>query len=122
DDVVEVLLDAGPPDRVVFHCFSGGRDLVETCAEHGWFMSFAGNVTFSNAADLREAAAAVPLDLLRAETDSPFLSPHPYRGKPNAPGRVALTVATLAGLHDLSGEEMARITSRNARRAFALEG
>lgn len=120
DDVVRVLLDEGAPARVVFHCFSGGPALVETCAEHGWYASFAGNVTFRNAGDLREAASRVPVDLLLAETDAPFLSPHPHRGQPNEPARVALTVAQLAALHDATAEDMANRTSANARRAFAL--
>jgi len=118
--VVAVLDDERAPDRTVFHCFSGGLDLVRTCAERGWFMSFAGNVTFRNAPDLREAAAAAPLELLVTETDSPFLSPHPHRGQPNAPGRVRLVVEQLAALHGRDADDMAAITSANARRLFAL--
>jgi TatD DNase family protein len=120
DDIVAVLLDEHPPPRTVFHCFSGGVDLARRCAEHGWFMSFAGNVTFRNAPDLRDAAAAAPLELLVTETDSPFLSPHPFRGRPNEPSRVPHTAAQLAELHEVSAEEMGAITSRNARRLFAL--
>jgi TatD DNase family protein len=120
DHVVQVLLDEQVPERTVFHCFSGDVSLVETCAEYGWYMSFAGNLTFKNAAGLREAAAAAPLDLLVTETDSPYLSPHPYRGKPNEPARVALVVAQLADLHGLDPEAMAEHTSANARRLFAL--
>ena len=120
EDVVATLLDEGPPARTVFHCFSGDVDLVRTCTEHGWFMSFAGNLTFRNAPHLREAAAAAPIELLVTETDSPYLSPHPHRGKPNEPARVTLTVAALAELHHRSLEEMAVATSRNAARAFCL--
>ena len=120
DDVVRVLAEEKAPPRTVFHCFSGGRDLVRRCAEEGWFLSFAGTVTFANAPDLRAAAAATPVELLVAETDSPYLSPHPHRGKPNEPARVVHTVAQLAALHDVPTEEMARVTSRNARRLFAL--
>lgn len=120
DDVVRVLLDERPPERTVFHCFSGGPDLVRACAEHGWYVSFAGTVTFRNAPDLRTAAAAVPLELLVAETDSPFLSPHPHRGTPNEPARVVHTVAQLAELHDVAPEDMAAVTSANAARLFAL--
>lgn len=122
DDVVAVLMDEKPLPRVVFHCFSGGPDLVRTCAEEGWFMSFAGNVTFSNAKDLQAAAAEVPLDLLLTETDSPFLSPHPFRGKPNEPARVSVTAAFLGQMHDRSPDELGQLTSDNARRAFALPG
>ena len=119
-DVVRVLLDEGAPPRTVFHCFSGGPDLVETCAAHGWFASYAGNVTFRNAPLLQEAARRTPLDLLVAETDSPFLSPHPHRGSPNEPCRVPLTVAFLASLHDATPDDMAAATSSNAARLFAL--
>ena len=120
DDVVATLLDEGAPERTVFHCFSGTVDLVRTCAEHGWFMSFAGNVTFRNAPDLREAAATAPVDLLLTETDAPYLSPHPHRGSPNEPARVAITTAALGELCGRTAEEMAAITSSNAVRAFAL--
>ena len=122
DDVVAVLDDERPPERTVFHCFSGGLELVRTCAERGWYVSFAGNVTFRNAPELRAAAAAAPPELLLVETDAPFLSPHPHRGKTNEPARVALTVAVLAELHDVQPARMAAITSANARRAFALPG
>ena len=120
DDVVAILEQEGAPDRTVFHCFSGDVQLVKICAENGWFMSFAGNVTFRNAPHLREAAAAAPVDLLLTETDSPYLSPHPHRGQPNEPARVALTVAALAEVHHVDAEQMARQTSDNAARAFNL--
>lgn len=120
DDVVRVLLDETAPPRTVFHCFSGGADLVEVCAEHGWFMSFAGNVTFKNAEPLRDAAAHAPRELLLAETDSPYMSPHPHRGKPNEPSRVTFVVEQLARLHDVDVADMARLTSENAQRAFGL--
>jgi TatD DNase family protein len=120
EDVVRVLLDERAPQRTVFHCFSGGLDLVKACVDNGWFLSFAGTVTFRNAPGLREAAAAAPTELLVTETDSPFLSPHPHRGKPNEPARVVHTVAQLAEVHGLDIEEMGRITSANAQRLFAL--
>jgi TatD DNase family protein len=120
DEVVAVLLDERAPERTVFHCFSGDAALVQTCVANGWFMSFAGNVTFRNAPQIREAAVAVPLELLVAETDSPFLSPHPHRGSPNEPSRVPLTVAQLAELRGISAEQMAETTTANARRLFAL--
>ena len=122
DDVVGILRDERAPDRTVFHCFSGDAGLVETCAEHGWYMSFAGNLTFANAQPLREAAASAPLDLLVAETDSPYLSPQPHRGQRNEPARVVLVVEQLAALHGLDPAEMAERTSANARRLFALPG
>lgn len=120
DDVVAILLDEGAPPRTVLHAFSGGVELVNLCAEQGWFVSFAGNVTFRNAEELRVAAKATPPELLLSETDSPYLSPHPLRGKPNEPARVAYVVDQLAELHGLDSQDMARLTSANARRAFAL--
>jgi TatD DNase family protein len=120
DDVVRVLLDERPLPRTVFHCFSGGPDLVEVCAEQGWFMSFAGNVTFRNAAPLQAAAAAVPDHLLLVETDAPFLTPHPHRGRPNHPGMVAVTAAFLAELRGVEVEALAATTSANAATAFGL--
>jgi TatD DNase family protein len=120
EDVVAILAEEGAPERTVFHCFSGGLDLVKRCAEEGWYCSFAGNVTFSNAPALREAAAHVPPELLVTETDSPYLSPHPLRGTTNEPARIPVIVAQLAELHGTSAEEMAVITSANARRLFDL--
>ncbi len=120
DDVVAVLTDEHAPERTVFHCFSGDAALVEACATNGWFLSFAGNVTFPNAPALREAAAAAPVELLVVETDSPYLSPHPHRGQPNEPARVMLTTAQLAELHGMPVEQMAEVTSANARRLFRL--
>ena len=120
EDVLSLLFEEGAPPRTVFHCFSGDQELVKVCAENGWYVSFAGNLTFRNAPSLREAAAAAPLELIVTETDSPYLSPHPHRGQPNEPARVVITVETLAELHDVRPEEMARITSENARRLFNL--
>jgi TatD DNase family protein len=122
EDLVRVLDDERAPARTVFHCFSGDVDLVRTCAERGWYMSFAGNVTFRNAPGLREAAAAAPLELLVAETDAPFLSPHPHRGKTNEPARIVHTVAQLAEVHGMDPAKMAEVTTQNARRLFALPG
>jgi TatD DNase family protein len=118
---LDVLADQGAPDRVVMHCFSGDLEVVRRCAEAGWYLSFAGNVTFRNAEDLREAAAAAPLELLLTETDSPYLTPHPYRGHPNDPSYVPHTLRALAAVrgHDVVG--LARIVLANAHRAFGLE-
>ena len=120
DDVIAILEEERAPERTVFHCFSGDEKLAQTCAERGWYMSFAGTVTFKNAPHLRKAAAAAPLELVVAETDSPYLSPHPFRGQVNEPARVAVTVELLAELHGLSVQEMAEATSANARRLFGL--
>ena len=118
DDVLRVLESEGAPDRVVFHCFSGDADFARRCADHGFVMSFAGNVTFKNADDLRAAASVAPLDLMLVETDAPFLTPMPYRGRPNAPYLVPLTVAALAEVRGVDAAEIADAVTATAARTF----
>jgi len=119
-DVLAVLDGEGAPARVVFHCFAGDEEAAGRVVEAGWFVSFAGTVTFRNAPGLRAACAVVPLDQMVLETDSPFLSPHPYRGRPNRPGRVAVTAQTVAEVHGVPVEQVAAATTATAVRAFAL--
>jgi TatD DNase family protein len=104
-DVLRILREEGPPDTVVFHAFSGDREMARECVRAGYLLSFPGVVTFKNAPALREAAAVVPPEHLLVETDAPFLTPHPFRGRPNAPRLLPLTVRALAatGGHDLDG-------------------
>lgn len=120
EDLLTILGDVGAPERTVLHCFSGDTELAERCAASGYFLSFAGNVTFKNASDLRKAAAATPLDALLTETDSPFLTPHPYRGRANEPAHVLLVARCLAEVRGVDLTELARATSANALRAFGL--
>jgi TatD DNase family protein len=122
DDCLDVLGSQGAPERVVMHCFSGDLEVTRRCVEAGWYLSFAGNVTFKNAQPLRDAAAATPLDLLLTETDSPFLTPHPHRGEANDPSFVPLTLRALAATRSCEVEEVAAAVVANAARAFALEG
>lgn len=109
EDVVRILLDelagGGLPDVVIFHCFSGDEQLARVAADHGWYVSFSGTVTFSNARDLHAAALVVPRSRLLVETDAPFLTPMPHRGRINASYLVPLTVRRLAELRgdDLDG-------------------
>lgn len=117
-DVLRILDEEGPPERVVFHCFSGGAELAKTCADKGYVMSFAGNVTFKNAGELREAVAVVPLDLLLLETDAPFLTPMPYRGKPNAPYLVPLTARRVAEVKGVTIGELCAAVSATGERLF----
>ncbi len=84
-DVLRILREEGPPDRVVFHAFSGDVAMARECVAAGYVLSFPGVITFKNAPELRAAAAVVPLDHLLVETDAPFLTPHPFRGRPNTP-------------------------------------
>jgi TatD DNase family protein len=117
-DVLRVLDDEIPPDRVVFHCFSGDADMARRCAERGWFVSFAGSVTFANAAALRQALAATPLERVLVETDAPFLTPHPHRGKPNASYLVPLTVRTMTDVLGTDLEVLCNALQHNADAAF----
>jgi len=117
-DVLRILEEEGPPPRVVFHCFSGDVPMVKQCAEAGYVMSFAGNVTFANAQPLRDAAAAAPPDLLLAETDAPFLTPVPNRGRPNAPAQVAYTLRCLAEVQGLDLAELCDTVTATAERTF----
>lgn len=96
DEVVETLLRVGAPEKTVFHCFSGGTELARICADNGWYTSFAGNVTFKNAQKLRDALELMPRALLLVETDAPFLTPEPLRGRPNAPYLVPHTLRAMA--------------------------
>jgi TatD DNase family protein len=119
DDCLDVLASQGAPERVVMHCFSGDLEITRRCVEAGWYLSFAGNVTFKNAQPLRDAAAATPLELLLTETDSPFLTPHPHRGEVNDPSYVPLTLRALADARSGEVEEVAAAVVANAARAFA---
>ena len=103
DDVLRVLDDEGAPERWVMHCFSGDADLARACLDRGGHLSFAGTVTFANAAGLRAAAALTPSDRLLVETDAPYLTPAPYRGRPNASYLIPLTVRALA---EVRGEDL----------------
>ena len=120
DEVLRVLLDEGAPERVVFHCFSGDLAMARVCAEHGFYLSFAGPVTFKPNDALREAAALCPADRLLVETDAPFLTPMPFRGRPNAPYLVPLTVRSLAGTRGADLDELCGAIAANGRAAFAL--
>jgi TatD DNase family protein len=117
-DVLRLLEQEGPPPRVVFHCFSGDAGMAKQCAEAGYVMSFAGNVTFTNAQPLRDAAAAAPAQLLLAETDAPFLTPVPNRGRPNEPAQVANTLRCLAEVQGLDLTDLCDLVTATAQRTF----
>ena len=108
EDVIDVLRRDGAPDRTVFHCFSGDEAMARYCAEQGWYLSFAGPVTFSANDELRRALRAVPLGQVLVETDAPYLTPHPYRGRPNAPYLVPVTVRGMAQALDVPLESLCR--------------
>ncbi|HEY3687594.1 MAG TPA: TatD family hydrolase [Streptosporangiaceae bacterium] len=118
DDILRILDADGPPEKVIFHCFSGDADMARLCAERGYYMSFAGNVTFTNAAPLREAALAAPPELMLIETDAPYLTPVPHRGKPNAPYLIPYTLRFLAELKGLDPGALARTIDAAGRAVF----
>ncbi|RFU88681.1 TatD family deoxyribonuclease [Streptomyces triticagri] len=117
-DVLRILKEEGAPERTVFHCYSGDAEMAQVCAEQGYFMSFAGNVTFKNAAPLREALAVAPAELVLVETDAPFLTPAPYRGRPNAPYLVPVTVRAMAEVKGMPEEALTEALRVNTARAF----
>jgi len=117
-DVLDILAAEGPPDQVIFHCFSGDAAMAARCAEAGYVLSFAGTLTFANAPQLREAAAVIPAELALVETDAPFLTPVPNRGKSNSPAQVAHTVRALAAIKELDVAELCAIIEANGERVF----
>ncbi|WP_309065738.1 TatD family hydrolase [Microbacterium sp.] len=106
DDVLETLARVGAPERTVFHCFSGDEDMARVCADAGYYLSFAGNVTFKNAQNLRDALHVTPVERILVETDAPFLTPVPLRGRPNAPYLVPITVRFMAAELGLDVDEL----------------
>jgi TatD DNase family protein len=117
EDTLAALLRADC--KVVLHCFSSPA-LLEPALEHGWYVSFAGNVTFPKAVELRAVARRVPHDRILAETDSPYLAPQPVRGQPNEPANVMHTLATLAEARGEDTAALARQIDANATAAFGL--
>ncbi|MFD9445750.1 TatD family hydrolase [Streptomyces sp. NPDC060006] len=117
-DVLRILKEEGAPERTVFHCYSGDAAMAEICARAGYYMSFAGNMTFKNAQPLRDALAVAPLELVLVETDAPFLTPAPYRGRPNAPYLIPVTVRAMAAVRGVDEDVLATAISANTARAF----
>ncbi|WP_293781536.1 TatD family hydrolase [uncultured Aeromicrobium sp.] len=118
DDVLAILDDEGAPDRLVMHCFSGGPDFAQACLERGAFLSFAGTVTFTNAPYVRDALRVTPPDRILVETDAPFLTPEPRRGRPNASFLLPHTVRLIAEVLDIELGELCAQISANTDRAF----
>ena len=120
-DVLDVLAAEGPPGAVIFHCFSSDSAMARHCVDAGWLLSLSGTVSFRNARALREAVRLIPDEQLLVETDAPFLTPHPYRGAANEPYCLPYTVRAVAELVDRPAEELAAMTTSNARRAYGIE-
>jgi TatD DNase family protein len=121
DDVLDVLRAEGPPETVIFHCFSSGPQMARICLEAGWILSLSGTVSFKNAHALREAATLIPPGQLLVETDAPFLTPHPFRGAPNEPYCLPYTVRALADLLDLPAAQVAQDSAATARRVYGID-
>jgi TatD DNase family protein len=121
EDVLAALGETGPwpPYSVVFHCFSGDADMAAKCAEAGYVMSFAGNVTFKKAESLRAAAEVAPPELILAETDAPYLTPVPHRGKPNSPAMTAHTIRALAAVKGMDVADLCEHIRATGARLFA---
>jgi TatD DNase family protein len=120
DDTLDLLRAHGAPSRTVFHCFTGGRDEAVRCLDLGAFLSFSGIVTFPKAPEVREAAAFCPLDRMLVETDAPYLTPVPHRGKPNQPAYVTHVGAAIAELRGIDVHAVAAASSAAAAAVFAL--
>ncbi|MGN1401626.1 MAG: TatD family hydrolase [Bacillus sp. (in: firmicutes)] len=121
-DIVQILKEEGAEEvGGIMHCFSGSAETAKECMKMNFFISFGGPVTFKNARNVKEVAADIPLDRLLIETDCPYLTPHPHRGKRNEPSYVKLVAEELANLKGLSFEELADITTKNAKKVFGID-
>jgi TatD DNase family protein len=118
DDVLRVVDEMGAPERWVMHCFSGDAEFAQACLERGAYLSFAGTVTFKNAQPLRDALLVAPQDRILVETDAPYLTPAPLRGRPNASYLVPLTVRAMAEVRGADLAELCRVIEANTERAF----
>ncbi|PZF99183.1 TatD family hydrolase [Micromonospora deserti] len=117
-EVLRILDDEGAPDTVVLHCFSGDAEFAAECARRGYLLSFAGTVTFASAGALREAAALTPIDQILVETDAPYLTPMPHRGRPNASYLIPLTVRSLAATTGADLDQLCAAVSATGDRVF----
>lgn len=118
DDVLRILDEEGAPEHTVLHCFSGDLAMARECVERGYFLSFAGTVTFKNARDLRDALTATPIERLLVETDAPYLTPAPHRGATNASYLVPHTIRAMAGVLNLDVPTLCRAVSANSERIY----
>lgn len=117
-DVLRVLDSEGAPETVILHCFSGDADFAAECVRRGYLLSFAGVVTFGSAGQLREAAVRTPLEQILVETDAPYLTPMPYRGRPNASYLIPLTVRALAETKGVDLDELCAAISATGERVL----
>ena len=118
DQVVKTLKRVGAPNKVVFHCYSGDVDLAQICIDNGWYMSFAGNITIKRNEHLRNSLAMAPKELILVETDAPFLTPEPFRGRPNASYLVPITVRKMAEVRGVDVNELAGQLATNTETVY----
>jgi TatD DNase family protein len=118
DQVVATLKRVGAPGRVVFHCYSGDVDLAQICIDNGWHMSFAGNITIKRNEHLRNSLAMAPQELILVETDAPFLTPEPFRGRPNASYLVPITVRKMAEIRGVDANELSGQLAQNTENVY----
>ena len=119
-EVIETLLADGAPERTVFHSYSGDREMAEIAREHGWYLSFSGTVSYKGNDGIRESLRIVGLDHAMVETDAPYLTPMPYRGRTNAPYMIPYTLRAMADTLDLPIADVARGTRDTARAVYGL--
>lgn len=119
-EILDILRSEGAPETVVFHCFSGDESMARECADAGYVMSFAGPVSFTNARELATAARIAPEELILVETDAPFLTPHPFRGRRNEPFAVAYTVRALADIRHMDLESLCDAVRLNTLRTYGI--
>ncbi|MFU0469479.1 TatD family hydrolase [Gardnerella vaginalis] len=120
ENVVKVLLQDGAPERTVFHSYAGGADLAEILKEHGWYASFSGTISYKGNEDLRKSALIIGKSHITVETDAPYLTPMPYRGRPNAPYMVPYTLEVLAEVLNMQLADAAKITRENTKKVYGF--
>lgn len=118
EDVIETLLRVGAPEKTVFHCFSGDAAMAKIAADNGWYLSFSGTVTFKKNEELREALKVIPRELVLVETDAPFLTPTPFRGRPNAPYMTPHTVRAMAEVLEMDLGDLCAQISFNTEKVY----
>jgi TatD DNase family protein len=120
--LLQVLREEGAPETVIFHCFSSDAEMARECVDRGYYLSFAGTVTFKNARGLRDALTAIPLDRILVETDAPYLAPAPHRGATNASFLVPVTVRAMAAVLNIDVPALCRAVSENSERVYGPWG
>ena len=119
-DTFDILKEHNNGSKIVMHCFSGSVEFAKECVKEGFYIALGGVVTFKNAVKMKEVAQNIPLEYLLIETDAPYLTPVPFRGKENQPAYVKYVAEEIAKLHKISFEEVDKVTSENAKRVFGL--